>query len=170
MTETKNDTKESTQDGNSQLKLHRIFTKNSLFEAATLTPALLENPPQPTIDLQVYANAYVQDKSTHEAVLTLNITAKHNGALLWKVQLQQAGLYTLENFSEEQQKTVLNGFCMNQLYPYACAVVTQLVTQGGFLPVHLQPMNFEQLYREQQSTSLQTNETTDKEFPCHQSL
>lgn len=134
-----------------ELKVHRIYTKSSLFEAASLTTT--ESMTQPVIDLQVHANVYPQPllENTHEVVLTLQVTAKHNGALLWRVQLQQAGSYALVGFTAEAEKSVLNGFCMNQLYPYACAEVSHLVNQGGFGMVHLQPIDFVQKYREQQS-------------------
>jgi preprotein translocase subunit SecB len=133
-----------------ELKVHRLYTKNSLFEATTVTLALLEHPPQPIIDLQISADTYLQDKGVHEAVLTLKVTAKHQDSLLWHVHYQHAGLYTLEGFTDEVQQKILNGFCMNQLYPYACAEANRLVTQGGFYPVYLNPVNFEQLYQQQQ--------------------
>jgi preprotein translocase subunit SecB len=141
-----NDDKPST----GQLKLHRIYTKNSSFEATSLTIALLEKPVQPTVDLQVGADSHPQENDIFEAVLTLQIAAKHQGSILWRVQLQQAGIYTIQDFAEDTKQMILNGFCMNQLYPYACSEISRLVTQGGFLPVYLTPMNFEQLYREQQ--------------------
>lgn len=146
---------------NLQLKLHRIHLKNSLFEAATLTLSLIEHPPQPTVDLQVYANVYTQEKN-HEAVLTLQVTAKHQDSLLWRAQCQMAGLYTLLNFTEEQQKQTLNGFCMSQIYPYACAEVSRMVMQGGFPHVHLNPMDFGQLYQEQMKAD-QKNDLATKQ-------
>lgn len=137
-----------------ELKVHRIYTKSSLFEAANVTlPEVVVA--QPVIDLQVHANVYPQNakENMHEVVLTLQVTAKHNGALLWRVQLQQAGSYALTGFTPEAEKSVLNGFCMNQLYPYACAEVSHLVNQGGFGMVHLQPIDFAQKYKEQQLTA-----------------
>ena len=135
-----------------ELKVHRLYTKSSLFEAANLAYTELASA-QPVIDLQVNANVYPQTlpENTHEVVLSLQITAKHNGALLWRVQLQQAGLYALTRFTTDAEKAVLNGFCMNQLYPYACAEVSHLAAQGGFGMVYLQPIDFVQKYKEQQS-------------------
>jgi len=135
-----------------ELKLHRIYTKSSSFESANVTVPEIATA-QPVIDLQVHANVYPQPQSenTHEVVLTLQVTAKHNGALLWQVQLQQAGRYALIGFTPETAKFVLNGFCMNQLYPYACAEISHLVNQGGFGMVYLQPIDFVQQYKEQQS-------------------
>lgn len=137
-----------------ELKVHRLYTKSSLFEAANLASTELAAA-QPVIDLQVNANVYPQPlpEDTHEVVLTLQITAKHNGALLWRVQLQQAGCYALTGFTPEAEKSVLNGFCMNQLYPYACAEVSHLANQGGFGMVYLHPIDFVQQYKEQQSSA-----------------
>jgi preprotein translocase subunit SecB len=141
-------------NSSAELKLHRIYTKASLFEAANIASTELAAV-QPIIDLQVHANVCLQTlpENTHEVVLTLQITAKHNGALLWRVQLQQAGFYALTGFTPEAEKSVLNGFCMNQLYPYACSEVNHLVNQGGFGMVHLQPINFAQKHKEQQSAA-----------------
>lgn len=151
-----------------QLKVHRLYTKGSLFEAAVLNSSLLEPPPEPVLDLQISANANPQkDKGLHEAVLTIQLTAKHQDNLLWRVQYQHAGLYTLEGFSEEAEKRVLQGFCMNQLYPYACAEVNRLVTQGGFLPVYLNPINFD---AEQQKAAKQSEgekKSIKAEHPIH---
>ena len=44
---------------------------------------------------------------------------------------------------------------MNQLYPYVCAEVNRLVTQGGFSPVYLNPINFD---AEQQKAAQQSEE------------
>ncbi len=143
-----------------EIKLLHMYIKNSLFEAASLTRALLENPSPPALDIQVFANHFAQDKEMHEAVLTLQVTAKQNASLLWRVQLQKAGLYTLQGFTEEQQKHVLSGFCMDQLYPHAAAAVTQLVSQCGFQTIYLQPMSFEQLYKEQQLQNQKTEAAT----------
>lgn len=132
-----------------ELTLHRIYTKGSSFEAAPMTLELLQGNTQPKIDLQIGVNFYKKDADLHEAVLGLQVTAKHQDALLWKAQIQQAGLYTLKGFSEEQLKTVLVGFCMSQIYPYAALNLNQAVTQGGFATVYLQPLNFDQLMKEQ---------------------
>ena len=132
------------------IKVHRIYTKGSVFETAAPKLALIENPPPPIIDLQFNINAHLVENNIYEPVLTLNVTAKHNDSIIWKAQVHQAGMYTLENFKEEQRNQVLNGVCINQIYPYALAVLNQLINQGGFAAVYMNPMNFEQIYVEQQ--------------------
>jgi preprotein translocase subunit SecB len=41
-------------------------------------------------------------------------------------------------------------YCPNVLFPYARQVVSDLVLNGGFPPLLLQPINFDALYAEQQ--------------------
>lgn len=132
-----------------QVLVHRIYVKNSLFEAAMLTPEILKSAQQGNIDFEAKGSFNERDDQQYEAVLTLNFTAKFEGSLLWRVQMQQAGLYTIKNFSEEQRNQIINGFCMNQLYPYACAMISQLVVQGGFPAPQLLPIDFSQAYQEQ---------------------
>lgn len=141
------------------LAVHKIYTKGCLFESATFTSSLLKSLPQVVIDLKVHLDFSQREDKMYEAILSLDLTGKHEGNLLWRVQVQQAGLYTLQNFTEEHSKRILNGFCMNQLYPYACSEVNHLVTQGGFLPIALAPMNFETLYQE----NLKQQEQQEKE-------
>ncbi len=135
--------------------------KSSLFEATTLTPTLLESIPHPTLNLRVFNKAHHQKNNTYEVVLSLDLTAKDNDSLLWRVQLQQAALYTLDDFTEEQKDLVLNGFCPNQLYPYACVEISHIVIQGGFAPVYLSPMNFEQVYQERQRAAKKNEELVE---------
>lgn len=131
--------------------VQRIYNKSSSFEAVQMTTDILQKPPIPIIDMQAQANFYTHagEADIYEAVLTLNLNAKVDGNILWRLQMQQAGLYIIKGFDEEQRKLILNGHCMNQLYPYANAAITATVLQAGFPPVYLNPMNFEMLYREQ---------------------
>ncbi len=40
----------------------------------------------------------------------------------------------------------MNTMCPNALFPYARRAISGLVAEGGFPPLTLQPVNFEQLY------------------------
>ncbi len=132
-----------------RLILNRICTKNSSFESFSLTLNTLQNPVQPMLEMQVFANVYSQENNMHQAVLGLKIQAKYQSDVLWKVQLEQMGFYTAEGFTKEQEEQILNGFCMNQIYSSASPIVTQMVVQAGFAPIYLQPIDFHQLYQRQ---------------------
>ncbi len=142
------------------LAVHRIYVKSSLFEPVQMNLKLLKEPPSPVIDMEVFVDSKDQGDNNWEAILTLQLTAKENGNLLWRLQLQQAGLYLIKGFTEEQQTMILKGYCMNQLYVHASETICNMVIKGGFPPVYSAPMDFEMIYREQQQK--QKNELADR--------
>lgn len=133
----------------------RIYVKKSSFDSP-LTPAIFKETPVPKVEMQAHTNYVAVEPNVYEATLTLNLTNQADEKILWRLELHQAGIFTIDGFSEEQLKQVLHGFCMNVLYPYACEAVSAMVVRSGFQPVYLTPMNFEVLYREQ--LRRQTNE------------
>jgi preprotein translocase subunit SecB len=58
--------------------------------------------------------------------------------------------------------------CPNTLFPYARRAISELVSDGGFPPLTLQPVNFDQLYGQrmqemaQQQSGAQTGAQTDE--------
>jgi preprotein translocase subunit SecB len=146
---------EAKKEDSSRLTLQRIYTKGSSFESFGLNLSLLQNPVQPTLDLKIFSNNYPQENNLYQVILSLKIEAKHQAEVIWRIQLEQSGYYTLEGFSEEQQKDILNGFCLNQLYQYAGPIVNQMVTHAGFAPLYLQPMDFYQLYQQQKNAKVE---------------
>ncbi len=132
------------------ISLSRIYTKNSLFEAAELTQEMIKNPPSPTVEMQIQVDSNEKKENYHEAVLGLQLTAKVNGNLLWRIQLQVAGMFQLLGFGEHERKEILFGFCMNQIQPYANSWVAEATVKAGFAPFFISPLNFDHLYREQQ--------------------
>ncbi len=149
----------TTDSSGPHFSVERIFTKSSLFESAVLAMDLLHTTTSPLIEIQVQANdATPRDHAIFEAVLVLQVTAKLDGHLLWRAEIQQAGLYKLLGFTEEGTKKLLHGYCMDQLYPYAASSVSMMAMQGSFPGVYLSPMNFEARYLAQKNSEATANE------------
>jgi preprotein translocase subunit SecB len=79
-------------------------------------------------------------------VLTITVSAKQAEQTLFLVEVKQAGAFVMQNLSEEEYKRAIGSICPNVLFPYARAVVSQLVSQGGFPQLLLPPVNFDALY------------------------
>ena len=66
---------------------------------------------------------------------------------------------------------MINTMCPNTLFPYARQLISSLVGEGGFPPLVLQPVNFEQMYaqRMQQMMEEQNKDADPKvmEKRCH---
>ncbi|HEX6549195.1 MAG TPA: protein-export chaperone SecB, partial [Gammaproteobacteria bacterium] len=65
------------------------------------------------------------------------------------VEVQQAGLFTLTGFNEQERAVILSTYCPNILFPYLREVVSDLTLKGGMAPLLLQPVNFDALYAQQ---------------------
>ena len=78
-------------------------------------------------------------------------------------------------FNEQATHAVMNTMCPGTLFPYARQTISSLIADGGFPPLTLQPVNFEQLYAQRMQqmmneqkqggdSSIASDETVAAEF------
>ena len=126
------------------LVLQNVYLKDCSYEAPQ-GPRLDGNwNPQISLDLQ--SNSTPLTPELREVVLTVTVSAKQNDATIFLVEVKQAGAFMVRNLNENDMKRAVSTVCPGVLFPYARAVVSQLVTQGGFPQFLLPPVNFEALY------------------------
>ena len=78
--------------------------------------------------------------------LTITVTVKISESTAYLVEVNQAGIFSIAGFSEQELGPMLGSFCPNILFPYAREVVSDLVNKGGFPQLILAPVNFDALY------------------------
>jgi preprotein translocase subunit SecB len=100
----------------------------------------------PQISLDLNTNVQTIGTDLREVVLTITVSAKQAEQTLFLVEVKQAGAFMMQNLSPEEYKRAVGSICPNVLFPYARAVVSQLVSQGGFPQLLLPPVNFDALY------------------------
>ena len=61
------------------------------------------------------------------------------------VEVQQAGVFTIDGFDEDPLHHMLGSYCPNLLFPFAREVIADLVSKGGFPQLLLAPVNFDAL-------------------------
>lgn len=127
--------------------IQRLYVKDSSFEAPNV-PAIFRKEWQPELGLDLHTHAEKIDNDIHEVTLTVTVTAKLGEETAFLVEVKQAGIFTLSNFSNEQLKPMIGSFCPNILFPYAREVITDMVVRGGFPPLYLSPINFDALYQQ----------------------
>ncbi len=141
-----------------RFQIHRVYAKDISLETPN-TPQIFQQQSQawqPEINVQMQAESERLDTVTHEVVLTLTITAKLKEQTAFLVELQQAGIFGLENFSDEQLDPMLKAYCPNVLFPYAREAIDSLLVRAGFPPLQLAPVNFDAIYAQrQQQTATQ---------------
>ncbi len=78
--------------------------------------------------------------------MTITIEAKEGEQTFFLVELQQAGLFHISGYGEDEFKAIIGSYCPNILFPYARESVANIVSKGGFPEFLLQPINFDALY------------------------
>ncbi|MGH8232395.1 MAG: protein-export chaperone SecB [Steroidobacteraceae bacterium] len=130
------------------LTLQGVYLKDCSFESPQGPRSNGEWSPQISLDLNTTVQPLGGD--LREVVLTITVAAKQGEQTLFLVEVKQAGAFVMQNLSPEELKRAVGSVCPNVLFPYARAVVSQLVSQGGFPQLLLPPVNFEALYASSQ--------------------
>ncbi len=131
----------------SQLALQAVYLKDCSYEAPN--GPRVDGQWNPQINLDLHTGVSALTPEMREIVLTVTVSAKQGEATLFLVEVKQAGAFLMRNLSDENARRAIGTICMNVLFPFARAAVSNLVTQGGFPQFLLPPVNFEDLYERQ---------------------
>ena len=133
--------------GQPQFNIQRTYLKDVSFEAPMGPKAFTIQGLNPKVGLEVNTRANKLSDDIHEVILTLTVTAKHEEEVLYLIELQQAGVFTVQGFPEDQLRAVMSTVCPNFLFPYAREAIDNLVLKGSFAPLNLSPIDFDAMYR-----------------------
>lgn len=138
-----------------QFQIQHLYVKRQEFEAPNLPTVFNKDNWDPKLNFEIQASPNHVKDNLHEVTLTVKIKAQSGEQKAFECVVEQAGLFTLDGFNDEEKKFLLSGAAPNILYPYARKVLSDLVTAGGFPPVTLAPMNFEAIYLQEQQKQQQ---------------
>lgn len=146
-----------------QLALQGVYLKDCSFEAPQGPRSNGEWNPQISLDLNTTMQPLGGE--LREIVLTVTVSAKQGEQTLFLVEVKQAGAFLMQSLSPEELKRAIGSICPTVLFPYARAVVSQLVGQGGFPQLLLPPVNFEALYANSTDASQSANSANGSGAP-----
>jgi preprotein translocase subunit SecB len=107
----------------------------------------MNTPPQMRLDVNVLSRGL--GGGTFESVLKIKLESKLGEKTAFIVELAYAGLFTLPELPEEQIKMFLLIEAPRLLFPYARAIISNAVREGGYPNIALQPIDFMSLYTSQ---------------------
>lgn len=123
------------------------YIKDLSFEvpgAPQVFAALAANPPD--VNVQVNLDSTPLGNHLHEVSLRIGLEAKIQDKVAFILDLTFAGVFTVQLPDEHIQPVVMIE-CPRLLFPFARNIVADLVRDGGFPPIMLQPIDFVSLYR-----------------------
>jgi preprotein translocase subunit SecB len=163
------------QGASAQFQIQKLYTKDVSFELPN-APQVFQDEGQADVKMSLAQRVESLGNDLHEVVLTVTVTATVGEKTAYLAEVAQAGIFLVAGFNDQATHAVMNTMCPGSLFPYARQTISSLIAGGGFPPLTLQPVNFEQLYaqRMQQmineqkqggASSVVTDETVAAEFP-----
>lgn len=138
----------SQSEDNSQFMVQRVYIKNLSYETNN-TPAVFQEKWEPELNLDLNSEHTELGKDVYEVVLTVTAKVTNNAKTAFLVEVEQAGIFTIQGPNKEQLDHLLNSFCPSLLFPYAREVISSEVMRGSFPQLVLAPINFDALYMQQ---------------------
>jgi preprotein translocase subunit SecB len=129
-------------------QVEKIYVKDLSLEVPA-APAIFLEREAPHIDIQINTQSAPLEGGVFQTVLTVTATAKVQDKTAFLVEVQQAGIFRIQNIPQEAMEPMLAVGCPNILFPYARESVSDAVLRAGFPPLLLQPVNFEAMYLQQ---------------------
>jgi len=134
--------------------IEKIYVKDLSLEVPN-APAIFLDRDTPQMDMQLNTQSSQVEDGIFQCVLTITVTAKIKDKTAFLVELQQAGIFRIQNLPQEAMEPALGVGCPNILFPYAREAMSSAVINAGFPPLILQPINFELMYMQQQQAKNQ---------------
>jgi preprotein translocase subunit SecB len=141
-------------------QIEKVYVKDLSLEIPH-APQVYAEQAQPQIDVSIESGESRFQQDYYEVTLSVTITARSGERTLFLVEAVQAGIFALRNVPEADLGPLLGIACPTVLFPYLRETISDVVTRGGFPPLLLTPISFEQLYvqRVQQGASAPRIET-----------
>lgn len=138
-----------------QLTVLAQYIKDLSFENPG-APQSLQGPGQ-NPQLKVGVNVHVQARAeeAYEVSLNLEVHAKSDSGVIYNVELVYGGLFHLRNIPQNLLQPVLSVDCPTILFPFMRRVLADVVRDGGFPPLMLDPIDFGRLYTQNLAQSQQ---------------
>ncbi len=132
--------------GGVQVSLQSVYLKDCSYESPN-GPRLPNNQGwEPKFQLNMNTSAEEFAPDVREVLLTITLEAKHGDATLYLVEVKQAGVFSIAGASIDDMKRLIGSFFPSVLFPYARAVISDLIVKGGFPSFLLPLVNFDALF------------------------
>lgn len=146
--------------------IQKIYIKDLSFETPH-SPQVFQEEWKPTVNLDLSSAASGISEHIYEVVLSVTVTVSFGEKTVYLAEVQQAGIFQIQDLPKEVLARVLATVCPNILFPFAREVVADLAMRGGFPQLLIAPMNFDALYAQHQQQAAEAAKTAAASEPKH---
>jgi preprotein translocase subunit SecB len=130
-------------------QIEKIYVKDLSLEIPH-APQVFAEQVQPQIDVRIESGESRFQPDYYEVTLSVTVTARSGERTVFLAEAVQGGIFALRNVPEADIGPLLGIACPTVLFPYLRETISDLITRGGFPPLLLTPISFEQLYLQRQ--------------------
>ncbi len=123
------------------------YIKDFSFENPNAPNSLMQQQQQPQIGIQINVNPRQLSSTDFEVELKIEGKAQLTGNVLFAFDLNYAGVFRMTNIPQENLGPLLMIECPRLLFPFAREIISAAISNGGFPPLLLQPIDFVGLYQ-----------------------
>ena len=121
------------------------YIKDLSFENP-MSPNLPSKDKNPSVNLDINATYLNLKNNNHEVNLKIKSTASIEKDVIFVIELQYAGLIkTVIKNEEDKKKLIVSASYL--LFPYARSIISNITMEGGFKPLVIQPIEFENMFQ-----------------------
>lgn len=133
--------------------IESIWATESNFKAVTPVHTLKEEwKPSANLDLDVQTSE-VEGRKVVDLIITVSVSI--GSTEIFNLKSVHTGVFNINGYTGEELEQIVESFCPSVIYPYARERVSAMVSNAGYPPLHLSPVDFEARYRS-------TKESADK--------
>ena len=122
------------------------YIKDFSFESPNAPQIFAPTQAAPEIQMNVNLQTRGLGPNNYEVVLILKLEAKLEGKTAFIAEMVYGGVFVLPQIPEEQLKLFLLVEAPRILFPFARSALTNVIRDGGFPYMMIQPVDFMALY------------------------
>lgn len=135
-----------------KLEIQRLYVKQQSIQVPN-APDIFQQEGKPETTVEMKIEHRELGNSRFEVTLIFHVTMKVHLQTALRCEVQQAGVFTINDYSKEQLPFLLSGYCPEILHPYARKVIADLVWNSGFMPITLPPIDFKQAFLQREKNA-----------------
>src|SRR6266700_3502231 len=134
-----------------QLIFNAQYIKDLSFENPRAPQSLIQQTAQPSVDINVDVKAQNLGPDVFEVILTINATARVQEEPVFLVELAYGTVVTIKNTPQEMLASLILVETPRIVFPFARSIIANAARDGGFPPLLINPIDFAELLRNQQT-------------------
>lgn len=136
-----------------EFRMQKMYIKDLSFENPNAPEIFtMQQKMEPAVDVNLKLNNRKLDDEHWEVSLqiTAKVSSKDENKVLFILEIEHAGVFMLRNIPAEHVQMLLGVDCPTLLFPFTRQIVSQVSTDGGYIPFLMDPVNFMALYQNSQ--------------------